>query len=197
MKVYSVVLAAALVSAVAVADTVDNPGPVTLNLLGTSVIRISSQSFSVADGTSLAANIASTGDVVISAADSVFPHAFIESPLGMLEVWLELIEDGTGVINPLTGEASTHVFIRANFGDPLPPGCNIGPVELTLSASVPYNPETGTFTIAQSGFRVEAIDSGGPCGFVAAPVLNAYLGLPTSDTNVSFATAADPIITGS
>jgi hypothetical protein len=168
-----------------------------MNLAETSVIRISDQTFGVAAGTSMAADIDLTGAIVISAQDSVFPHATIESPLGPLEVWLALQGDGTGVINPLTGEGSAQAAISANFGSPLPDGCNIGPVTLTLTAEVPYDMTTGGVTLSQVAFSVPAADPTGPCGFIAAAVLNGYLGLPTSNTEVHFIATVDPIVTGS
>src|SRR5262249_9354392 len=94
--------------------------------------------------------------------------------VGDVEVPPELVQAGSGTIDPTSGAASLSLLLRLHFMNPFfPSDCGIGlTLNLTTGASgtlrgTPYDRTTGTATFVENSFAVPASDH---CGFFAQMV---------------------------
>lgn len=192
----------AVLSATAFADTVDNPGSVVFTVQAGSGATIGTSaplSFGGADPLpTLTATVDSSGGLTIAQADIQFQPIVLQVGTFMVTVTPTPLGDGTGSINPLTGEASasiTATFLVSGFL--VPAGCQVGPVTLNLStaAGSAYDPTTGRATLVDNTFAVPAAAG---CGLLGG-IVDGQFGLP-SDSGRNSATlvlSTNPILTGS
>jgi hypothetical protein len=145
----------------------------------------------------------SQGNVLIPLSGVSFPDATIPSPIGDVIVRVEALTDATGILYPITGDATLAISVRARLiNQLLPPDCAITPISPLLTTGmsgaltgVPYDQTNGTATYVSNDFSVPRSSGCGAFG----GALDDYLGLPSGAGNneMQFVSFFDPIITGS
>jgi hypothetical protein len=188
-KLRAVSLASLLVSGLALADTVDNPGDFNLafddGVLKIGILDPASQISQL----TIAGTVDGDGNVTIPADRFVVPDFQVDSPVGPVTVRF-VPSDATGTLVPLTGEATVMVSMRIRLIHTLLPAtCGIGPIDFNLTADssgdfmgVPYSMDDGTATYVDGLFTVPGSDS---CGGLEGTI-DGLIGLPcpgVCDTN--------------
>jgi hypothetical protein len=186
----------------AVAAIVDNPGNVSVTVAIT--LGAGDQMFTLPAAT-LNGRIDSSGNLTIPAAGIVIPDRIIpDIPIiGSITIRVSPTADGTGRLNPITGDATATLSLRVSvLASILPSGCGLGPVSVTATTGtsgqlqgVPYDMAAGMATLVANDFTIPGTSG---CGFLGA-ILDGLVGLPFAAgvAYVSMDTAFDPIITGS
>ncbi len=183
-KLNAVSLASLLVSAVAMADTVDNPGDFNL-AFDDGILKIGRlDQVSVISQLTIAGSVDGDGNVSIPAESIVIPD-FVVSVFGVdITVSFVPLADATGTLFPLAGDATATVSMRIGLSAPgvLPDGCGIGPIDIALTTDsdgafmgVPYSMDDGTVTYVNGTFTVPASDG---CGIYGG-LINGEVGLPS------------------
>jgi len=183
----AVSLASLVVSALALADTVDNPGDFNLSF-DDGVLKIGNlDPVSQISQLTIAGSVDGDGNVTIPAAGIVVPDFDVPSPVGPVTVRFVALDDATGTLNPLTGEATATLSMRIRLIHTLlPDTCGIGPINATLTTNqdgdfmgVAYSMDDGTATYVNGTFEVPASDG---CGFFGGTV-DSLVGLPSPAGN--------------
>ena len=98
----AVSLASLVVSALALADTVDNPGDFNLSF-DDGVLKIGNlDPVSQISQLTIAGSVDGDGNVTIPAAGIVVPDFTVPSPVGPVTVRFVPLDDASGMLNPLT-----------------------------------------------------------------------------------------------
>lgn len=180
-----------LVCSVALADTVDNPGPFT-QTFDAGTIKIGSQQppFDIID-LQIQGDVDGDGNVRIPAENVVLPDLHIDTPFGTVTARLVAASDASGTLNPLTGDATINLPLRVNLILPgiLPPGCGVGPTDVTLTTGsddgvhfgVPYNPDPADGSATYVNYTFSVPRSAG-CGLFGS-FIDGQVGLPSSPGN--------------
>ncbi len=175
-------VALVVVSSLAIADPVDNPGDFTL-AFDTGVIKIGNLQEYDFSGVSIAGTVLDVaGNVFIPTAGVAVPDIVVPSQLGNVTLHFVSLSDGTGSLNAVTGDATFAISLRLFLMNPsLPPDCRLDRVDLALTTGtdgtmtgVPYNMADGTATYVNNSFSVP-VTSG--CGFLG-PTIDSLVGLP-------------------
>jgi len=186
-KLNAVSLASLLVSALALADTVDNPGDFNLTF-DNGVLKIGTlEPISQISLLTLAGSVDGDGNVTIPAEGIVLPDFQVPSPVGLVTVRFVPLADATGTLIPLTGEATAAVSYRISLIHPLlPDTCGIGPIDINLTSDqdgdyvgVPYSMDDGTATYVNGTFGVPGSDG---CGGLE-DAIDGLIGLPAPSGN--------------
>jgi hypothetical protein len=190
MKKLCVSLASLLVSALAPANTVDNPGPFNL-IFDAGTLKIGRLNPVSIDQLMIAGSVDGDGNVNIPAEGIVLPDYVVTTDIGDVTVRFVPLADATGTLIPLTGEATATVTMRIRLIHPLlPDTCGIGspamPINPTLTTGsdgafmgVPYSTDTGDATYVNGTFSVPASDG---CGFFGG-LVDGQVGLPSPSGN--------------
>ncbi len=188
MKNLAVVpLTTLLVCAFALADTVDNPGDFNLSF-DDGVLKIGNlDPVSQISQLTIAGSVDGDGNVTIPAESIALPDFTVPSPVGPVTVRFVPLDDATGTLNPLTGEATVTLSMRIRLIHALLPNtCGIGPINVTLTADqdgdfmgVAYSMDDGTATYVNGTFEVPGSDS---CGGLESTI-DGIVGLPSPSGN--------------
>jgi uncharacterized repeat protein (TIGR01451 family) len=150
----------ALLAPSAFAAKVANPGAVTFTFTNGS-LDINTNHFDAAssdDPVTATGTVQGNGNISISSMH--FPDLPpIDGPLGEIEVSINVIGTPTGNVNPHTGAMNLSFVVRIDAdGGGVGGDCHIGNINFNATTSgagaVPYNPSTGTFTLAEHTFAV-------------------------------------------
>jgi hypothetical protein len=180
-------LAALVVSGWALADVVDNPGPFNLTF-DSGTIKIGQLNPMAIDQLSIAGSVDGAGNALIPAAGIVLPDFTLTgTPIGNVTIRFVPLTDGTGVLNPLTGEASAAISFRVRLiNSLLPAACAIDPVNLALTTGtdggltgVAYSMDDGTATYVDNTFAVPRTSN---CGLFGGAI-DSQIGLPSGSGN--------------
>src|ERR1700687_2065938 len=111
----AVSVTAFVVSGLAFADVVDNPGPFNLTF-DSGILKIGQLSPIAIDQLTIAGSVDGGGNVTIPMAGIVLPD-FVptRNPLGNITVRFVPLPDGTGSLNPLTGDAGAAISFRVRL----------------------------------------------------------------------------------
>ena len=150
----------ALLAPSAFAAKVANPGNVTFTFDSGS-LDINTNHFDAAssdDPVTATGTVQQNGNIQINSMH--FPDLPpIDGPLGEIEVSINVIGTPTGNVNPHTGAMSLNFVVRIDAdGGGVGGDCHVGNINFNATTSgaggVPYNPTTGTFTLAEHTFAV-------------------------------------------
>ncbi|HXN40579.1 MAG TPA: hypothetical protein VN918_02235, partial [Myxococcaceae bacterium] len=100
----AVSVTAFVVSGLAFADVVDNPGPFNLTF-DSGILKIGQLSPMAIDQLTIAGSVDGGGNVTIPIAGIALPDFVLGTPIGNITVRFVPLTDGTGSLNPLTGDA--------------------------------------------------------------------------------------------
>src|SRR5262245_32891020 len=202
LRLFGVCAAALLSSATAIADTVDQPGPIAATIDDGSSIKVGT----VVNPVGGVANPSTLTGTVDAHGTLAFPVSAVRiAPTKMtvsgfsLTTTITALRDGIGTINPVTGDI--HLAFSLNVaiaGVPFASNCHIPRTDVVLSTTnaggVAYDPATGLATVTDSAFTVPAAQD---CGFLTG-LINAQSGLPSSTGNLAILKiTVIPAITGS
>lgn len=89
-------------------------------------------------------------------------------------------QGATGSVDHLGNVSVRSQFIvdlHVEVGDPafLTADCEASPVSLNLRSEEPYDPDTGTVTLADTDFSVPAVEESSTCSNIVAPAINEQL----------------------
>jgi hypothetical protein len=180
-------LTALVVSGLAFADVVDNPGPFNLTF-DSGTIQIGQLNPMAIDQLSIAGSVDGDGNLLIPSEGIVLPDSTLTgTPLGNITIRFVPLTDGTGSLNPLTGEAGAAISFRVRLiNSLLPASCAIDPVNLALTTGtdggltgVAYSAEDGTATYVENTFAVPRTSN---CGLFAGAI-DSQIGLPSGSGN--------------
>jgi hypothetical protein len=189
---------------VAMADTVDNPGGVTITAEANSSIQIGRAPRFVFGGSTPPSTVGGTvdadGNLILPANQTNFQPITIMIGTFSVTVRLVATEDGFGIINPLTGDASAVLTVRVDIsGVFIPAGCRIPATTFVLDAGndggAAYDATAGTATVVDNSFAVP-VSTG--CGLLGG-IIDGQIGLPSASGNnvVRLNVRLSPILTGS
>jgi hypothetical protein len=182
--------------------TVDNPGPFTASVTG-GYFKVGSQRYNI-DPTQVYSFF---GDVDSGGNMFIPPFVFPDITDGSTTVRFEVLDFGTGAIDPVSGNATlaiSQMFLRIRRvqGFTMPEACGIGPVSGILTTGVSgslvgqlYDQTTGTAAYVNNEV---ALPRSSGCGFFGA-FIDSTVGLPSPEGNNEFQLVIqfDPILTGS
>jgi hypothetical protein len=202
LRFLGVCAAALLSSSAAIADTVDQPGPISGTIDDGSSIKVGT----VVNPVGGIANPSTISGTVDANGNLSFPVSGVQiAPTQMtvnglsLTTKISAMRDGIGTIDPLTGELHLSFALKvAISGVPFAPNCFIPQTNVVLSTTnaggAAYDPATGKATVADGAFSVPAAQG---CGFLTG-LVNAQLGLPSSSGNLAvLKITVSPAVTGS
>ncbi len=160
-KLCALSLVSLVASALALADTVDNPGTFTLNF-DAGTLQIGRLNPVAIDALTITGSVDSAGNVTIPIEAIVLPDFVVTTDIGDVTVRFIPLADGSGLLDPLAGDATASVSFRIRLiHSLLPAGCGIGPVDATLTTGtdggltgVPYDMGDGTATYVNNTFEV-------------------------------------------
>jgi hypothetical protein len=191
-----------IIPKLALADTIDNPGPLTITV-ASGYFKVGSQRFDINPDNppSLSGSIDSTGAATLP--NVFFPDAVLSFPLiGNVTVRIEPLVDAVGDLNAVTGDGDATISLRVRLiNGVLGPNCRIEPINVTATTGtsgmltgVLYDQTAGTATMVSNDYSVPR-SSG--CNF--GSMVDSQLGLPSSPPNneLVFNVVFDPILVGS
>jgi hypothetical protein len=176
-----------VVSGLAFADVVDNPGPFNLTF-DSGILKIGQLNPMAIDQLTIAGSVDGDGSVTIPMAGIALPDFTLTgTPIGDVIIRFVPLADGTGSLNPLTGDAVAAISFRVRLINTfLPAGCAIDPINAALTTGtdgaltgVPYSPDDGTATFVNNTFAVPRTSN---CGLFGGAI-DSQIGLPSGSGN--------------
>jgi len=187
MKKLCAVVVSLVVSGLAFADVVDNPGPFNLTF-DSGILKIGQLSPMAIDQLTIAGSVDGGGNLTIPMAGIVLPDFVLTgTPIGNITVRFVPLTDGTGSLNPLTGEAGAAISFRVRLiNSLLPAGCAIDPINVALTTGtdggltgVAYSAVDGTASYVDNTFAVPRTSN---CGLFGGAI-DGQIGLPSASGN--------------
>lgn len=187
MKKLCAVVVSLVASTVAVADVVDNPGSFNLTF-DSGILKIGNLNPVAIDQLTIAGSVDGGGNVTIPTAGVALPDFVLTgTPIGAVTVRFVPLSDGTGSLNPLTGDATAAISFRVRLiNSLLPAGCAIDPINVALTTGtdgsltgVAYSPTDGTVTYVENSFAVPRTSN---CGLFSSAI-DSQIGLPSGSGN--------------
>jgi hypothetical protein len=185
----------------ALAQEVDNPGPVTFGLLPGSYLEVGTQHFDLSTAGSLSGSLDADGLLSIPVDGFDIPEFSPPSPFGSIFAKIVALQDADGILLPGSGEAALNASLRINLrGFLIPTGCHIAPINLQLTTGpsgaltgTGYSQDDGTLTLVDGLFSIPAATTQ-YCG-IATSIINAQFGLPSPSgrNRIVVAGQSDPI----
>ena len=183
-------------------DVVGNPGSVTFTS-SSATMDINGNVFDLSDPISIGGTVAADGSVVVPQSSISFPSVAYSAPVvGALTINTVATGDGTGTVDPATGEVTFTFGIEVRIPK-LTNNCKIGPITVNLTSGtdggltgIAYNEADGSATLVNNTMAVPGASG---CKYLFVNVngtINGELGLPASagDSALTAALTANPII---
>ncbi len=187
MKKIGAVVVSLVLSGLAFADVVDNPGPFNLTF-DSGILKIGQLSPMAIDQLTIAGSVDGGGNVTIPMAGIVLPDFTLTgTPIGNVTVRFVPLTDGTGSLNPLTGDAGAAISFRVRLiNSLLPSGCAIDPINIGLTTGadggltgLAYSAADGTATYVDN---TSAVPRTSNCGLFGGAI-DSQIGLPSASGN--------------